>query len=255
MKGWSQRQATKMLPVHLTGDAHDYFELLPPEVRVDLRASMRAMSARFHHRQTPASVKAQFQNARQREVESLDDFAGRLRGLAVNAFPGLPLPYVEGELVNQFMCGCMFQEAVLSSNDSYSRLDLAVEAVKRFINKQQLRGLAPKKIRTAIVDPPADKTDKGKKKSTATQAGDISQRTVAQSPEVSLPSNPEWREQKRAEVQLGHCPQCGQMHNRGQCPRIQCRLCYGRGHLARECTRVRCFRCNKYGHYARDCPN
>ena len=145
-RGWREQDMPDILAMHLKGDALHFFGQLPAEVRSSFSRVMQFMTTRFVKGRSLESARSLFLGASQVENESLRDFAGRLRSLAIEAFPGLPMDYVEGEMIRRFQDGCVYRDlTLLTCAVSHKTLEEVVVSMEMLSEKQKSLGL--KKIR------------------------------------------------------------------------------------------------------------
>ena len=140
---WTEQEMPVYLSMHLKGEALHYYEQLPRRVQDNYQQAADAMQQRFGQASTAEAQKAAFQNLQQKEKEPLQEFADRVRGTAIEAFPGLPTEYVEMEMIGRFFRGILAKEAGLFGlNNKYRSLEKAVQAIQVYIeNKRSVFGL------------------------------------------------------------------------------------------------------------------
>jgi hypothetical protein len=141
LRGWARDEAAIYLGMHLKGEALHFFQQLPKRTRCDYSAAKRSLGKRFGSLFSEETQRARFNNAVQRDSESPRQFADRLKGLAMDAYPGLPERFIESELVNRFFLGALARDAALfCANQNWGTLDGACEALQRFVEKQRSFG-------------------------------------------------------------------------------------------------------------------
>jgi len=91
--------------------------------------------------------RTRFANLQQEDKESLQEFADRVRGLAVEAYPDLPANFIETEMINRFLMGCTAKEAGLFClNLRHESLDTAIQAVQLYVERHRAM-FGQKKVR------------------------------------------------------------------------------------------------------------
>jgi hypothetical protein len=109
---WSEGEKLNGLCWCLTGKAMEYFVILNDTEEVDSYRSLCLMlEARYGQHDLPAAFQAQFQQACQNPDESLEDFGERLLILAVRAFKGLPVSFIEEQVISRFCQGLLDKDA------------------------------------------------------------------------------------------------------------------------------------------------
>ena len=111
---------------------------MSPEVQKDIERASKALKKRFGKSITPEAQRTRFANLQQEDKESLQEFADRVRGLAVEAYPDLPANFIETEMINRFLMGCTAKEAgVFCLNLKHESLDTAIQAVQLYVERHR----------------------------------------------------------------------------------------------------------------------
>ena len=162
LRGWSKRETADFLGMHLKGDALHFYEQLSPEVQKDTERASKALKKRFGQSITPEAQRTRFANLQQEDKESLQEFADRVRGLAVEAYPDLPANFIETEMINRFLMGCTAKEAGLFClNLKHESLDTAIQAVQLYVERDRAM-FGQKKVRKIEVAEQSEDTDSSK---------------------------------------------------------------------------------------------
>ena len=253
--GWSNDEANEVLAMYLEGKALHYFDQLPGRTRRCLSQAMKAMSNRFSQMESSLCTHAKFSNTNQREGEGFRDYASRLRGLAIESFPGMPTAFVEEELVNRFLTGCAYREASLNCAVHCTSLNQAVEAVERYVERQKAMGLVPRKVRQTKMSlhQPEDTMNSYRIEAMMQEA--LNKKTTK-----DQGTNPINMRSAENDSQPPRCYWCrSDTHRTSECtliPQPPCTSCGKASHGRRPCmARTQsCFSCGKQGHFARFCP-
>lgn len=282
LSGWSIDEATAYLGLYLTGDALRYFNQLSIATQNNLGEAMAALDRRFGRLGTTEAQKAAFHNLHQKEKESINDFADRVRGVALEAFPSLPSDYVEEETIRKFLEGVVEKEAGLHClNNKYSCLERAVGAVQIFVENQRCI-FGPRRVRRTGSPEMVEEGDrvarvrfKGEEKSDSEERKEI-EKVGTEKEKMGTESNKEikdmllklqntferyvktdkilekGREQaleekiKEMEAQLN-------MLRNGRRDSSPGRSTNRMGGKERSRSPIECFRCREKGHMAREC--
>ena len=102
VRGWSEKEAADFLGTHLKGDALLFYEQLSRDVRKSFRRACRALEKRFGPSLTPEAQRSRSANLHLEEKGALRQFADRVQGLAIEAYPDLPSTFIESEIINNF---------------------------------------------------------------------------------------------------------------------------------------------------------
>ena len=162
LRGWSKRETADFLGMHLKGEPLHFYEQLSPEVQKDIERASKALKKRFGQSITPEVQRARFANLQQEDKESLQEFADRVRGLAVEAYPDLPASFIETEMINRFLMGCTAKEAGLFClNLKHESLDTAIQAVQLYVERHRAM-FGQKKVRKIEVAEQSEDSDSSK---------------------------------------------------------------------------------------------
>jgi hypothetical protein len=251
-QGLSQEDAAILLGMYMKGEALHYYQQLPDRVRRHYQSATEALNRRFGVLFSAETQRVRFQNTCQLEGETLRRFADRLKGMAMDAFAGLPEWYVESELVNRFLLGCTARDAaVYCINTELRTLDAAVEAVQRFMEKQRAFN-TQKKVR--LLEPESN-TDSMRSPSTIVR---VECETISTSLQVQIDALT--KTVKDLVTQMVHLPSQTRLESTAsnqQAPRSR----WGttppgspQGRQRSPSPRPGCFNCGDLEHFARELP-
>jgi hypothetical protein len=131
---WQEEELVDRLQLHLSGTALHYFEQLAPGVRNNFDKAMEAMNRRFGQKLPIEAQKAAFRNLKQKEEESLRDYADRVRETAIEAFPGWEAEIVEAGVITAFLRGMTAHEAAMHGfTANYKNLEDAILGVQVYL--------------------------------------------------------------------------------------------------------------------------
>lgn len=106
--GWNEERLVQVLPLCLEGEALALFDSLLPQVRTKWRATVDALYAKLTHSKAILSHQRKLQSRRQREYESIPEFAQAIQELVNRAYPsfqGYTLPQKVEIAINAFQNG------------------------------------------------------------------------------------------------------------------------------------------------------
>ena len=105
---WTNVQKRAKLCWAMTGTAGKYCSaIIRREKNIAFEELVNRMEKRFILCKLVATVQVQFNNARQSEIEDIDEWADRLLALALKAFRDLPDEYVIKQVVIKLCQGCI----------------------------------------------------------------------------------------------------------------------------------------------------
>ncbi|XP_033727443.1 uncharacterized protein LOC117316785 [Pecten maximus] len=107
---WSDTESRDYLIWSLDGKALDFITTSMGTAG-SYRSIMKRLEGRFGAKELKETSKAKFQQAQQKQDESLEDWADRVMTLATPAFRDLPDKYAHREAISKFCQGCVDKEA------------------------------------------------------------------------------------------------------------------------------------------------
>ena len=249
----------------LRGKATEYFDTLPVEVGKDGELLCKEMFSRFDGDEPGLSLRSKLYQVAQKKGESIEEFAERVRCMAVRAFPSLERAGVELYSVEFFLKGLGNKRTSLAVLDKApDSIGKAVDWAKNFEANVSWVGEDSK---ARIVEEMTDegqvyRLEGGHKGGRCFSCGEVGH-MAGSCPRNAWSKNGkkgfkgnEWVGVGRGR---GKCFGCGEEgHYVGQClkaPPRKCFSCGEIGHLSLQCRRgPMCFNCRELGHTAVSCP-
>jgi hypothetical protein len=132
----------------LRENALAFYSRLQLEVQEDYQALKNCMMNRFGRKEPATSVRRQLQELKQKDGESLEEFAERSQHLALDGFPGSGDAMVDMVAADAFIKGCSNkQAAMLAMLQRPVTIDEALEWVREASYSQQVLFGAERKVR------------------------------------------------------------------------------------------------------------
>ena len=113
--GWSQREKGDRLLASLRGKAVDFIMSKPREVQDDYQALKDALEVRFGKMEHPTSARQQLGNLRQKEGETLEDYADKVLTKVSEAYPGIDDEMEQDLAKEAFLLGCHHRNAAYAA--------------------------------------------------------------------------------------------------------------------------------------------
>ena len=116
----------------LRGTAHDYFESLPQELRLEFVTLCNLFEGRFGRQEVPPTMRSKLKCIVQRVEEPLAEFAERTLKVASKGYSGMTGQWVQVLAVDAFLMGCSDKRSALSAmNKEPQTVDEAVKLMRR----------------------------------------------------------------------------------------------------------------------------
>jgi hypothetical protein len=133
LSGWSDTDRRRCLLQCLTENALDFgARHLRSNPELSYKKFVQKLEGRFGE-MLPDSARAMFYSARQKEDESLADWADRIQSLSVEAFQDLPGRYASQQTVDRFCQGLLDSEAGHSTfMQKFPSMEMAINDVRLF---------------------------------------------------------------------------------------------------------------------------
>ena len=140
--GWSKSTKLDRLMMCLRGKAVDFVKTRPKRVTTNFKRLVRHMTKRFGRHDPPITARRQLYSAKQKEDETLEEFADRIMELAVDALKGARESLVQSIVADVFLKGIKDKSAAAVAMDKDPpTIRKAVEYVRQAMhNRQALMG-------------------------------------------------------------------------------------------------------------------
>ena len=249
----------------LRGKAMEYFDTLPVEVGKDGELLCKEMFSRFGENEPGLSLRSKLYQVAQKKGESMEEFAERVRCMAVRAFPLLGRAGVELYSVEFFLKGLGNKRTSLAVLDKVP--DSIGKAVDWANNFEANVSWVGEDSKARVVEEMTDerqvyRLEGGNKGGRCFSCGEVGHMAGF------CPRNA-WSKNRKNGFKgegwvgvgrgRGRCFGCGEEgHYVGQCLKASPRKCFSCGeigHLSLQCRRgPMCFGCRELGHTAVSCP-
>ena len=277
-----ERKKRQMLTACLRDKAATFAFSLPSGTLKNYKKLLKALKKRYGQSDPPTAVRRQLLVLKQREDESLDEYAERTLTLVSEGFPTGSANIVRGLAVDQFLRGCRDKQAALSAMDKEPKtVHKALKYVKNALHNQ--RAVMGKSV--AFTTRQVDVNESKPEDITVRQlsykqggGGGISQsskppiRPRSPSPAPIAYATKEDFYSLRDSVRELKSALGSLVRARSRSPGVSgtkptCFGCGSTAHLVADCPSKRkmtppsspsrnasCYRCGEVGHFARECP-
>ena len=216
---WPEEERLERIIQCFRDSALTFFSKLPPRAQNNYRELIRSFDNRFNRLEPPTTVRRRLQEVKQDASETLEEFAEKVRKLALDGFPGATLDVVDAVAADAFLKGCREKSAaLLAMQQRPQTVDQAAEWVKEAVHNQNvLYGDSRLKARAIIREEEP--------------------LTIA-APQIRAASVAEKDPLKKIEEQLSQLLNLLTRNPRSNSPSQE----------------GRCFGCGQWGHFRRECP-
>lgn len=136
---WSDEDKLDKLVESLREKALKFYSDQPRVIQEDCIATRNKLRQRYGRTEEPITVRRQLQELKQKEDETLEEFADRAHKLAADGYPGTTEEMVETLATDAFLKGCHEKRAALTAMDKQpASLDRALQIVKNAVSNQRV---------------------------------------------------------------------------------------------------------------------
>ena len=264
--GWSKTTKLDRLMMCLRGKAVDFVKTRPKRVTTNYKRLVKHMTKRFGRHDPPITARRQLYSAKQKEDESLEEFADRIMELSVDALKGAKESLVQSIVADVFLKGIKDKAAASVAMDKDPpTIRKAVEYVRQAIhNRQALMGgqTPPRSYATRQMTREYDSQEEyavravakpgvsGNLKHTS-EPSTSDRKTVSFSAE--LPKE-HLRSLEAQMAEIGKLIKQSFPNNKASPTRSREEVASPQRGSSGSPSNVKCFNCQQLGHYSRSCP-
>ena len=258
LRNWTPKECRDYLCLGLEGKAREYYAtLMVRDPNIGFLEIMNKLEKRFGSVPMPETAQEQLNNLRQKQDETLEEWADRVLALAVRAFPNLPEEFMYKQAIKRICHGCLDREAGQHVvNQNLQTVEQVIDRIKSFQFNHKSIFVQKKEVREVYVSSSESDSDpeqfakvsqarrardrdkyngqgKAKGHDPNSQINDLKQEMTEMRDSVKALLRGLEGLQTRPSVKTSKSP----VRSRSQSP-----------------NNGRCFTCQGFGHFARECP-